>query len=131
MDSSIKGFIQNQLKKIAFEGGDYNFLTFNLTENYYMQVLSAKDSHELLLEAVSNEFLESESKLNSATFEQFHQLGWSDPNKNHENHFIVTNIISDDSLRKWVDVLLRTANDIYGVKEVTEEMIEIHLGNSE
>ncbi len=73
--------ISGMLRRIQEQGGQGNFVVFiaDADKNYYVQIMASMEDKRLLAEAVSNEFLEREHKLNPSQIEKMVTLGWIKP----------------------------------------------------
>jgi hypothetical protein len=119
--------IYNILKKIMLEDGDNNFIIIALNDDYFLQAAAYKETNELIFEAVSNKFLSPEKCLNEIQQNGLVNLGWKAPDSKHENYYFGVDFISDKSLIGAVELITKTAREIYGVNEINHKMLTINI----
>lgn len=122
----MKNALHHSLKRLIEEGGNHNFLIINLTENYYIQAAGKHYSSHLLIEAVSNNYLPSEKKLNSSQQENLLLLGWDAPKKEGNYTFRVS-INSNEEYNACIEFIEKTAKEVYEVDFIDNCMIELNL----
>jgi superfamily II DNA or RNA helicase len=119
--------IYNAISRIMNGDGENNFIIIQIDQDYYIQLISSKNSSELLCEAVSNEFIPAKRRLNDDQQRRMSELGWVAPKKYSDNYTIELNVTSDKSLVDLIQTITKTAQEIYGAKIITKKMITITL----
>lgn len=115
--------IQQTLKKIITEGGDDNVMIINLSEDYYIQGLSAIYDDGIFLEAVGNEYLPEDKQLNEKQINKLLEFSWVlGEFGNYECDMPLT---TDDEIERAALLILNTAELIYGIKPINKNMIEL------
>ncbi len=107
------------LKQVQTTGThpDSNFVIFNIdtSKNYYVQLaVESNPQNGLHAEAVSNEFLDPEARLDQEQIRRLHLLGWKDPESspNYERDWIAA---TDADRWAIAREILQTCVDVYGM----------------
>lgn len=110
--------ISHNLKEIQTEGGDNNFVIFELTpsNNYFIQVRGKKGDKKLYLEAVSNKYLNKKHQLSKERIARLKRLGWKEPEAEGERsyHFFMDTSTKNDQERlSLACLIMQTFIDVY------------------
>jgi hypothetical protein len=122
-------YVKNAILHVQNHGGENNILRIEMPKDYYMQMICEKGSKEILIEAVSNNFLNEFNKLDATSVNYLVNLGWEAPKDKNENFKIETTISNNNELKMIVDLIIESACNAYGVENITQKRIEIELDN--
>ena len=110
-------------------GGENNIMRIEMPNDYYIQLICDKGSEEILIEAVSNNFLEETNRLKDSSIKILTELGWEAPKDENENFKIEAIIKNEIELNSIVEIITKTLKDVYGHENITQNMIELELDN--
>jgi hypothetical protein len=100
-----------------------------MPNDYYIQMVCDYDSNEILIEAVSNNYLDKVNKLNNSKIDSLIDIGWESPVEDNENFKIDIIVKDENDLNSIVEIIFKTAREVYDCNEITQNMIDIELDN--
>ena len=121
--------IAHNLKRIQSEGGDSNFVIFiaNQDANYYIQVAGQNGDSNLYIEAVNNDYISRQYKLEAAALSKLKELGWADLDPDGSGNYYQNWQVNSDEVRLQIAVnLMNTFMEVYGFDSNYEEL-EVNL----
>jgi hypothetical protein len=121
--------IYEALLRLHNEGGMGNFVTFIADEekNYYVQATGEKEGDTIYTEAVSNNSLNLEFRLNDTKINLLKRIGWLEPKGGEGNFYKDWSITWDDDRKKVAEFLFRTLEEVYGLSANDELAADIAL----
>lgn len=112
------------IEEVVFNGGENNFVIIGLND-YYIQLAGSKGAHEVRCEAVSNYYLDAEYLLNESQMNKLLEYNWLD--RSTENYKIIHPVDSEENRNALVELIFKTANEVYNVLDISAENIDLHL----
>jgi hypothetical protein len=121
--------IAHTLKRIQEEGGDSNFVIFiaDSTANYYVQAAGQNGDPNLYLEAVHNDYIDVNYKLDAGALTKLEALGWVDPAPDNGNFYKDWQANSDEARLKIAQDVVRTFIEVYGFDSDQELDVNLNL----
>ena len=118
--------IISSLRQIQEEGGDGSFTVFSY-DPYFIQFMAHKDE-PLYAEAVSNNFLEGDFRLNEDQMNRLETMGWLPPDELQVNYW-QDNLSgnNDDERLAIAKLVIKTFKEIYNLPEGKELKVEVIL----
>ena len=125
--------IATALKRIQMEGSDKSYAIFfaDKQKNYFVQVAGSSNIPLLYTEAVGNQYLESNYKLQANQMDMLNSLGWHSSSKvlkhNSPNYFRKWEASTDNMRLIVANNLLDTLVKVYGFDNSKPIGIKIDL----
>ena len=118
--------IVSSLHRIQEEGGNGSFTVFSF-DPYFIQIMALKDE-PLYAEAVSNNFLEGDFRLNEDQMNRLETMGWLPPEELQVNYW-QDNLSgnNDDERMVIARLVIQTFKEVYYLPEGEELKVEIIL----
>ena len=121
-------FIMRALHRMMQEGGNVIVIIDN-EKNYYVQFSSEIKDDGLYGEAVSNNWLSGENKLDETQIAKLEAMGWMPPDHDSGNFWRTWENVRDiRDLSPVADDVIRTFTDVYGANPYQETIIEVIEG---
>jgi hypothetical protein len=117
--------ITEALHQVLNQGGDNNFFVVQLDANFYIQVAGTKGSPDVMLEAISNEYLPKNRQLTKVQHDKLIALGWELPDGS--NYTMDCSIRTSDEIERTAELIQLTASEVYNTKVITDQMLELSL----
>ncbi len=124
---SNETLILSIIEDLIYEGGDGNFAILNLSDDYYIQLVAAKNAVQVYCEAISDNYLPDDYQLTEAQIQQLKTLKWKAPDNPIGNFFCTHAADSDAGRAALAAFIMQTATSVYGCPMLTEDDIDINL----
>lgn len=108
--------IATALRRQTRENLDFLIVCSDPLRNYYVQFPSPGDDHprSLHCEAVSDKWLDSAHGIGESGAARLRSLGWSDPDRRHDNWFREFSLHGDEDFERIAATLVHTLQEVYG-----------------
>ena len=108
------------IEAVIYQGGDSNYVTFDINDTYYIQISASKGDHEIYCEAVSDYYLQKSEYLSDHQISALKKEGWL-RDFNSENYHMIYQVDSEKSRLDLAKLLWKTAVLVYNCKSIHEK----------
>ncbi len=112
---------------MIFDGGEGNFVIFQLDHDYFIQLAAPRGAFEMYCEAVCDNYLDDSQKLSQEQKDTLLKLGWLPPETDEDNYKRGHKVDSEKSREDLARILWTTAQYAYHSGGIDERKINLNL----